>query len=74
MLALVITISTNLLLKSSSFMMGMSIGTIVLLTLAISAAAPFPAARKHVDGGTAQPLGNLSEFVHLSSSAAARQP
>jgi ABC-2 type transport system permease protein len=38
-LALVITISTNLLLKTSSFMMGMSIGTIVLLTLAISAMA-----------------------------------
>ncbi|MBI4500185.1 MAG: hypothetical protein HY700_03395 [Gemmatimonadetes bacterium] len=38
-LALIITIATNLLLKTSSFMMATSIGTIVLLTLAISAMA-----------------------------------
>jgi ABC-2 type transport system permease protein len=38
-LALIITISTNLLLKTSSFMMATSIGTIVLLTLSISALA-----------------------------------
>ena len=38
-LALIITISTNLLLKTSSFMMATSIGTIVMLTLSISALA-----------------------------------
>lgn len=38
-LALVITIFTNVLLKASPFMMGVSIGTIILLTLAISALA-----------------------------------
>ena len=38
-LALVITVFTNVLLKASPFMMGVSIGTIVLLTLAISAMA-----------------------------------
>src|SRR5213083_1214428 len=38
-LALVITIFTNVLLKASSFMMTISIGTIVLLTLAIAALA-----------------------------------
>src|SRR5574341_976182 len=38
-LALVITIFTNVLLKASPFMMGVGIGTIVLLTLAISAMA-----------------------------------
>ena len=39
LLALIITIATNLLLKASSFMMATSIGTIILLTLAISALA-----------------------------------
>jgi ABC-2 type transport system permease protein len=38
-LALVITIFTNVILKASPFMMGVSIGTIILLTLAISAMA-----------------------------------
>ena len=38
-LALVITIATNLLLKTSSFMMATSIGTIILLTLAIASLA-----------------------------------
>ena len=39
MLALAITILTNILLKATPFMMAMGIGTILLLTLAISALA-----------------------------------
>jgi ABC-2 type transport system permease protein len=38
-LALAITVFTNILLKASPFMMGVGVGTIVLLTLAISALA-----------------------------------
>ncbi len=38
-LALIITILTNLLLKATPFMMGVGVGTIILLTLAISAMA-----------------------------------
>lgn len=38
-LALVLTITTNALLQASTFMMAMSIGTIVLFTLAVSALA-----------------------------------
>jgi ABC-2 type transport system permease protein len=38
-LALIITVFTNVLLKASTFMMGLGLGTIILLTLAISAMA-----------------------------------